>query len=196
MHKFVLATLALTLVPVTFAPSLHAQGVELYGTFTDVHGNNVAQYGSACPVFGPCPYSPTETGVNGLGPGLGMTLNFIRTPGVNLGFDFRGSKHVNTNGADTGLVGLKLSIKPPILHITTYIQGSFGYLGTSVTKASQSADTSHYGAAEILGGVDYPILAHFSIRVLELGVGRALDRLYNSTRPTFVTASSGIVYHF
>ncbi len=198
MHKFLLATLALSIAPFTLAASLHAQAVELYGTFTDVHANNVPGNGLACPVIGPCPYSNPYAGVNGLGPTVGLTLNFVRTPGVLLGFDFRGSKHVNKNGADTGMAGIKLSIKPPILHATTYLQVSAGYLGTNFTPSvgGLSENASHYGAAEVLGGIDLPILPHFDIRVLEGGVGHALSKTYSGSRPTFVTASSGIVYHF
>jgi hypothetical protein len=192
MHKFFFATLVLLLTP-----ALHAQGVELYGTVTDVHGNNVPANGLSCGnVVGPCTYANPYTGVDGIGPGLGMTLNFVRTPGVNLGIDFRGSKHVNTNGADTGLVGLKLSIKPPVFHATTYVQLSAGYLGTAVTPSGGTTETSHYGAGEVLGGFDLPISPRFSVRVLEVGVGHAFNKLYTGTRPTFVTASSGIVYRF
>jgi hypothetical protein len=192
MHKFVLATLALA-----FTPLLHGQAAEVYGTFTEVHGNNIPGHGTACPVTGPCVATNPNGSVNGLGPGAGLTLNLVHNPGFTFGIDFRGSKHVAGNGADTGLVGLKLGVQVPLLHLRPYLQGSAGYLGTyEAPNGSSNRTVNHYYAAEILGGVDYPLLPRIDIRVLEVGVGHALNTTGNATRPTFVTASTGAVFRF
>jgi hypothetical protein len=128
---------------------------------------------------------------------VGLTLNFIHNPAFTFGIDFRGSKHFGTNGADTGLLGLKLGVQVPLLHLRPYIQGSGGYLGTYESPSgSSTATANHYYAAEILGGVDYPLLPRIDIRVLEVGVGHALNNNINSTKPTFVTASTGVAVRF
>jgi len=192
MHKLVLATLALG-----FTPLLHGQAAEVYGTFTEVHGNNVPGNGTACPPEGVCTPTNPNGSVNGLGPGGGLTLNFVHNSGFTFGVDFRGSKHVAGNGADTGLLGLKLGVQVPLLHLRPYIQGSGGYLGTYEAPSGSSTKTvNHYYAAEILGGVDYPILPRIDIRVLEVGVGHALNTNASATRPTFVTASTGVAFRF
>ena len=192
MHKLVLATLALG-----FTPLLHGQAAEVYGTFTEVHGNNIPGAGTFCPVSGPCVATNPNGGVNGLGPGVGLTLNFVHNPAFTFGVDFRGSKHFAGNGADTGLVGLKLGVQVPLLHLRPYIQGSGGYLGTYEKSGGSSSTTvNHYYAAEVLAGVDYPILPRFDFRVLEVGVGHAINQNIIATKPTFLTASTGIVFRF
>lgn len=193
MHKLVLATLALG-----FTPLLHGQAAEVYGTFTEVHGNNVPGSGTACPVItAPCVATNPNGSVNGLGPGVGLTLNFVHNPGFTFGLDFRGSKHFGGNGADTGLLGLKLGVQVPLLHLRPYIQASGGYLGTYLAPSGSSTTTAnHYYAAEILGGVDYPLLPRIDIRVLEVGAGHSLNSNANAIRPTFVTASTGVVFRF
>ncbi len=192
MHKLVLATLALG-----FTPLLHGQAAEVYGTFTEVHGNNIPGAGTACPATGPCVPTNPNGSVNGLGPGAGLTLNFVHNPAFTFGVDFRGSKHVAGNGADTGLLGLKLGVKVPLLGLKPYIQGSGGYLGTYESASGSSTRTvNHYYAAEVLLGVDYPILPRIDLRVLEVGVGHALNTNANATRPTFLTASTGAVFRF
>jgi hypothetical protein len=192
MHKLVLATLALG-----FTPLLHGQAAEVYGTFTEVHGNNVPNGANACQTIGPCSAVNPTGSVNGLGPGAGLTLNFIHNPAFTFGVDFRGSRHVAGNGADTGLVGLKLGVKVPLLGLRPYLQGSGGYLGTYESPSNSSTQTvNHYYAAEILAGLDYPLLPHLDIRVLEFGVGHALNTIHTATRPTFLTASTGVVYRF
>lgn len=194
MHKLVLATLALG-----FTPLLHGQAAEIYGTFTEVHGNNVVGANNPCPASGACLATNPNGSVNGLGPGGGLTLNLIHNPGFRLGIDFRGSKHVAGNGADTGLLGLKVGVQVPLLGLRPYIQGSGGYLGTYESPSgsgSSVTNVNHYYAAEILGGVDYPILPRIDFRVLEVGVGHALNTNVSATRPTFVTASTGIVVRF
>jgi hypothetical protein len=192
MHKLVLATLALG-----FTPLLHGQAAEVYGTFTEVHGNNIPGNGTPCPAVGVCSPTNPNGSVNGLGPGGGLTLNFVHNPAFTFGVDFRGSKHVSGNGADTGLLGLKLGVKVPLLNLHPYLQGSAGYLGTSeAPSGSSNRTTNHYYAAEVLGGVDYPILPRIDFRILEVGVGHALNTIVSATRPTFVTASTGVVLRF
>lgn len=193
MHKLVLATLALG-----FTPLLHGQAAEVYGTFTEVHGNNIPGHGIACPVItAPCVQTDPNGSVNGLGPGAGLTLNLVHNAAFAFGLDFRGSRHVAGNGADTGLVGLKIGIHVPLLHLTPYLQGSAGYLGTYESPSGSSNRTvNHYYAAEVLGGVDYPLLPRIDLRVIEIGAGHALNATGNATKPSFVTASTGVVVRF
>jgi hypothetical protein len=188
MHKLVLATLALG-----FTPLLHGQAAEVYGTFTEVHGNNIPGHGIACPVItAPCVQTDPNGSVNGLGPGAGLTLNFVHNPGFTMGLDFRGSKHFGTNGADTGLL-----VQVPLLHLRPYLQASGGYLGTyEAPSGSSNTTVNHFYAAEVLGGVDYPILPRIDIRILEVGAGHALNTNGSATRPSFVTASTGAVFRF
>jgi hypothetical protein len=192
MHKLVLATLALG-----FTPLLHGQAAEVYGTFTEVHGNNIPGNNTPCPATGVCLPTNPNGSVNGLGPGGGLTLNFVHNSGFTFGVDFRGSKHIAGNGADTGLLGLKLGVQVPLLHLRPYLEGAGGYLGTyEKPSGSSTTNVNHYYAAEVLGGVDYPILPRIDFRVLEVGAGHALNTNVSATRPTFITASTGVVFRF
>jgi len=201
-QKFPLASFAFAValaIPAT--PQLHAQGVELYGTASLIHANNVPSNGTACPtsvVVSPCIATNQLNGINAPGVGVGATFNFVRTPAFNVGLDFRGSRHLNTNGADTGLAGFKLSVKPKLFHATTYLQVSTGYFGTTYTPSysGATANANHYWSVVAFGGVDLPVSKRFSIRVLEAGAGHVTNSNYNVARPSFFTASSGLVYRY
>jgi hypothetical protein len=196
MHKFSLVIFALA-IGLLATPLLHAQGVELYGTFSEIHANNVPSNGLACPVnVVTCVAAPQLSGINAPGVGVGATFNWVHTPFVNFGIDFRGSRHFSTNGEDTGLAGFKLSVKPKLFHATTYLQVSTGYFGTTYTPASQSANVNHYWSVVAFGGVDVPVSKRLSVRVLEAGAGHVTNSNYNVARPSFFTASSGLVYRY
>ena len=176
----------------------------MYGTVTDVNANNVPTSALiVCPATNtncPATYYAVNIHGNQAVATAGITLNFLRLPVVKLGLDVRGSLHFGTNGVDTALGGLKLTIHPPFLNIRPYLQGSVGYLGTTATdlgSASVTETTTHanYVATEVFAGLDLPLLPILDLRVLEIGAGHAINSV-DSTKPTFVTASAGLVLHF
>lgn len=179
-------------------PLLHSQAVEVYGTFTELHATNVPGSGSACPVSEPsCTYTAPFAHVNGLGPAGGITFNFVNAPSIQFGLDFRGSKELTKNGGDTGFIGLKLAGQPHVTRVSLYLEGALGFLRTTESSgASATADNTNYFGVEVVGGVDYPLTRHFDVRILEAGVGHAVSYNYAGTKPTFVTASTGLVYRF
>jgi len=185
------------------APALHAQAVEIYGTLSDVHATNVptnVPTPYVCPVnVLPCTTPPpTYAGVNAFNPGGGVTVNFLRLPVLKLGVDVRGSHHTGTNGANTALAGLKLTVKPPAFRASPYLQGSAGYLGTSyngVSGGSTPPATHSYFVTELLAGIDLPLLSILDLRLIEIGGGHALNSAGGS-KPTFLTIGSGLVLHF
>jgi hypothetical protein len=181
--------LLLTLLTVLCAPLLRAQAVEIYGTAGDLHVNNVAVLPLFCPT-GVTPCTQPFTSSNNLSVGGGVTLRLIGLGLLSLGVDGRGSHHTGTYGSDTGLAGLKLTIKPPFFRARPYLQGSAGYLGTYTNGSS-----NHYFATEILAGVDLPILPILDLRAIEVGGGHALTSSAN-TKPTFYTIGAGLVLHF
>ena len=196
MRKPVLSLLALLA-----APHLHAQLVEVYGIVTGINANNVpSAFYTPCPVgVTPgqgCGATASFTVSNAqAGFGGGVTLNLLRLPVLKLGLDVRGSRHSGTNGADTALGGVKLTIHPPFLNIRPYLQASAGYLGTTESPSYGPTTSAKYIAAEGLAGLDLPLIPILDLRVIELGAGHALNSV-NATKPTFVTASAGLVLHF
>ena len=183
--------LASALLLLLSAPAVHAQFVEIYGTLGDVHANNVpATVYPPCPVFAVCAPFTSTTSTNAFNAGGGVTLNFINAGVAKLGLDLRGAKHTGSDGADTALAGVKLTIAPPVIRVRPYIQGSAGYLGTSTGSRSDK-----FFATEVLGGVDLPILPLLDFRMVEVGAGRALTSSSGNS-PTFVTVNTGLVLHF
>lgn len=126
------------------------------------------------------------------GIGGGVTVTVLPLPVVSLGIDLRGSTKSGTDGADTALGGLKLGVHPPMMRVKLYLQGSVGYLG--VRPASGA--TNKYGAWEILGGVDYPLVHFVDFRVVEVGGGRAFLHTTASNTPSVFTVNTGLVLHF
>jgi hypothetical protein len=138
------------------------------------------------------------------GIGGGASLRWLSLGPVNLSFDLRGSTQPGTPGADTALGGLKLGINPPGLRLKPYIQASGGYLGTRTVNENSTTTypyppiggtlTNHYAGWEILGGVDYPLIRVFDLRLIEVGAGRG----YSTSAPsiTALTINTGVVFHF
>ncbi|HWG17544.1 MAG TPA: hypothetical protein VN678_06750 [Acidobacteriaceae bacterium] len=126
------------------------------------------------------------------GIGGGVTVNILPLPVVSLGVDLRGSTRSGANGADTALGGLKLGVHPPALPLKLYIQGSVGYVGLRPA----SGVTNKYGAWEILGGVDYPLIHFVDFRVIEVGAGRTFLHTTTNNSPSLLTINTGLVLHF
>jgi hypothetical protein len=130
------------------------------------------------------------------GVGAGVTLNFIPVGPVNLGFDFRGSSHPGTNGADTGFGGIRLGVHAPIMHVKPYIQASGGYVGTRSVNAFNGADVSnHYATWEVVGGIDVPLTHFIDLRAIEFGGGTGYNTS-NAPNLSLLTFNSGLVVHF
>jgi hypothetical protein len=141
------------------------------------------------------------------GIGGGASLRWLSLGPVNLSFDFRGSTQPGIPGADTALAGLKFGIKPPGLRLKPYVQASGGYLGTRTVNETSTTTppyppvggtlTNRYAGWEILGGIDYPLVRFFDLRVIEVGAGRGYDILSTSTPSiTVLSINSGLVFHF
>jgi hypothetical protein len=161
-------------------PVLHAQTVEIYGTATGLHATNVPVNAQGIPENPPA--NPL-TSLHTLGAGGGVTINFLSAGPFKLGFDARGSTHLAMGGA-------KLSTKVPYFHVRPYVQGSIGYLNLLHNNIDNK-----YTVAEFLAGVDIPIFRQLDLRAVEFGVGHALG-VVNNSKPTFITAATGLVFHF
>lgn len=197
------------LATVALAPAAHAQIFEAYATFSGTHAGNV-QTGS---VLSGGVYVNRYTSFFAPGIGGGITLNFLPLGPVRIGFDLRGSTKPGTPGLDTGLVGLKLAIKPPLLKIKPYVQVSGGYVGTRTSNVSTISNgtasstvggtfNNHYAAIEGLAGLDLPVAPLLNFRVVELGYGRGyntgpeLGSISTSNTLSFFTIDTGLVFHF
>ncbi len=196
MRRLLLGFAALCL-----GPSVHAQIIAVYGTFSPVHASGV-DTGSVTSAGG---FTEQTTSFWSPGIGGGITLNFLQLPFIKLGVDLRGSTHPGTPGIDTALAGIKLAFKPPVIRLKPYVQGSVGYLGTrsrnvSTGSAAGATFNNKYLAYEVLGGVDYPYLRILDFRLIEIGAGKAIDTGINfgrtNSNPTLFTINTGVVVHF
>ncbi len=174
----------------------HGQFVEVYGTLSIPHVSNLPT-GSTCNTNGVCTEQYRSLTVAGFGGGV--TVRLVPLGLVDLGVDFRGSDKPGTPGVQTGMVGFKVTAKPPVLHIRPYGQVSAGYFATSTPNQSVPASTSNFsnkGAAyEVLGGLDLPLLPILDVRVVEIGGGQAFG-LFNGKTSGIFTVNTGLVLHF
>jgi hypothetical protein len=166
------------------ARSAHAQAFSVYVTYAPLRASNVATG------------SGQETNFWANGVGGGVTVNVLPLPAISLGFDFRGSTRPGTDGADTGMAGIRLGIHPPVIRIKPYIEAAAGYLGTRSFNAASSGSTynNHYVAYEIIGGVDYPLMRFLDLRAIEIGGGTAYNT--SGTNASILTINTGLVLHF
>jgi hypothetical protein len=127
---------------------------------------------------------------------------------VKLGFDFRGSTHPGTVGADTAMGGFKVGFNPPLIHLKPYIEAAGGYVATRTVNISTSASnpsqtiggtfSNKYAAWEILGGIDYPLIKFVDLRLIEVGGGTGVSVPGFSVGPniSLFTVNTGLVVHF
>jgi hypothetical protein len=174
MHRFVLGILA-----VLFVPALHAQTVEIYGLASGLYATNVPTYGGVLQL----PPATTLTTLHNISPTGGLTCNVFHAGMFRVGVDARGSEHLALGGA-------RAAASLPFFHVTPYLQGSLGYL-----NLLHNGIDNRYSVAEILVGVDVPLWHYVSARLVEVGVGHALSQ-NDGSKPTFITASSGLVFRF
>jgi hypothetical protein len=178
MNRFALTLLAFS-AALLFARPSHAQTFEVYGTVTGLYATNVPTQGGLVQI----PAANTNTSTHNIGFGGGGTYNLFKLGVFQLGLDGRGSDHL-------GLGGVKLTAHVPIFNLKPYVQGSAGYF-----NALHNGIDNRYTVAEVLAGIDIPILHNVDIRAVEVGVGHAIET-NDGSKPTLVTASSGVVFHF
>jgi hypothetical protein len=167
--------------------AVRGQAVSLYVTSSSARFSN-AQIGSQG--------QTTSYWTSGIGGGV--TLNTIPVGPVRVGVDFRGSTRPGTAGADTAMGGIRLGIKPPLLPIKPYIQASGGYVATRTRASSGGTFQNRYAAWEILGGLDFPLVPFFDLRLIEVGGGSGYRLPGTASAPdiSLFTINTGLVFHF
>ena len=92
-----------------------------------------------------------------------------------------------------------MSGKAPVLPIRPYVQASVGAGGTKYTgpTAAGISNLQYHSKFmyEILGGVDYTLVPHVDLRVIEIGVGRQTGASGAVGNPAVITVevSTGLV---
>jgi hypothetical protein len=129
------------------------------------------------------------------GPGAGIYYDAVHLGPISLGADLRGDLLSGT-GQDyrSGLFGLRLAAKPPVLPIKPYIQASVGVGATKPTAASSLS--VHYTTKfqyQIAGGLDFTIFPHVDFRAVELGYAR-MTGISTGTPASLFTVSTGLVF--
>jgi hypothetical protein len=147
------------LLAVTMSTSAAHGQVGIYGNFATTHLTNNS--------------NSTNTWL--YGPGFGVYYDFVHLGPIGIGADLRGSQMWG-GGLDyrTGLGGLRLVVKPPVLPVRVYVQGS---AGTGATKASGNTGSlpdnySYKFQYDVFGGTDVTLLPRVDWRVVEIGYGR------------------------
>jgi hypothetical protein len=150
-------------------------------------------------------FSNSPTGIQGQttsfwtsGVGGGLTFNVVPVGPVRVGVDIRGSTRPGTNGADTAMGGVRLGIKPPLLAIKPYLQASGGYVATRSRALGGGTLENQYVAWEVLGGLDFPLVPFFDLRLIEVGGGNGYRMPGTSGTPnvSLFTVNTGLVFHF
>jgi hypothetical protein len=165
------------------APAAQAQ-LGVYGTVLAAKINNPTSAQSTT-------FGGTNTGYWTTGGGAGIYYDAWHLGPVSLGLDLRGSVAAQ---AKTGLGGVRLAIRPPVLPIKPYLEGLVGGTTTSNVYSAQTTDFLY----EIVGGIDYTLIPHIDFRVVEVGAGQISNGI--TTAPTgarsILTVASGIAIHF
>jgi hypothetical protein len=196
-RRFYFAVVSIWIL-LTGAAAARGQLLAVYGTFSPTQISNIATGNTTGLNSTYTTSSYWATGVGG-----GATLRLLHIAGVGVGLDLRGSTRPGTQGADTGMGGIKLSVKPPLAPIRVYVEAAGGYVGTRATvttgPASGNTATDEFAAYEILGGIDYTLLPHLDLRLVEVGGGKGYPIVsVNNGIPTmsFMTINTGVVVHF
>jgi hypothetical protein len=178
--------LALLLYIATTASSANAQ-LGIYGKFDTTHVSaGDPNYESTAWYFGP---------------GAGIYYDFLRVGPISLGADLRGDLlWGNHQKYRSALFGIRLAAKAPLLPIRPYVQGSAGAGGASHTGFNGSGTFySNKFQYQVLGGMDYTIIPHIDLRLVEAGFGR-MSGIGSGPGPapasTLFVVSSGLVLRF
>ena len=167
---------------------VRAQAVSLYVTSSSARFSN-AQVGLQGQTS-----SYWTSGIGG-----GLTLNMVPVGPIRFGVDLRGSTRPGAPGADTAMGGIRLGIKPPLFPIKPYIQASGGYVATRSRAISAGGSfQNRYAGWEVLGGLDFPLVPFFDVRLIEVGGGSGYRVGNTSGVPdiSLFTINSGLVFHF
>jgi hypothetical protein len=176
---------------------LHLQGILLTLAFSTVAASaQVGIYGNFATVH--------LTNNNGgasfwsYGPGAGVYYDFLHFGPIRIGADLRGNRlWGNEEDYWSGLGGVRLVVKPPVLPFRVYVQGSAGVAGVKASGNTGNLSNSYSNKFQydVLGGTDFTLLPHIDWRVVELGYGRmsgVSGGTVSSSSGVF-TLSSGIV---
>jgi hypothetical protein len=180
-----LRRLTLLLAFILSTAAAHAQ-VGIYGKFDATRLSSSASTTSASTWF--------------YGPGVGIYYDALHLGPISLGADLRGDiLSGSSEDYRSGLFGLRLAIKAPVLPIKPYIQGSVGVGATKPTALSSLP--LHYTTKfeyQIASGVDFTIFPHIDWRIVELGYGRITGISSGGEAPAanLFNASTGLVVRF
>jgi hypothetical protein len=98
--------------------------------------------------------------------------NLLHAGPVQLGLDLRGGyAKGSSHGYRNFLIGPRLAVKPPLLPIRPYIQAAIGFGGVAQNGLAGS-DTQHYSNKlqyGFIGGLDYTLVPHIDLRLVEVG---------------------------
>jgi hypothetical protein len=137
------------------------------------------------------------------GPGVGVYYDFLQLGPIAIGADLRGDLGWGSQQRyRSALFGLRLVVKPPLLPIRPYIQGSVGAGGSRYDTAPISGDTSYTYSTkfqyQVAAGLDYTLLPHLDLRAAEFEYGRMSGISSGVTAPvaTIFTLSAGLVVRF
>lgn len=168
-HVLLLAAIAIT------APAIGQTGV--YGTLTGGHQGGIKA---------PYPYTGTR-GFWVAGGTFGLYSDFIHAGPVRLGLDARGNI-LNSKGRklDSGLGGVRVDFRAPMVPLRPYLQGSVGVGSTNFGGGNLTSKGFLY---QFLGGIDFTILPHIDWRVEGGGGGLHVQ---HANYPV-VNVSTGIV---
>ena len=207
-----LRLLAAVCLPILLSVCARAQVFSAYVESNNTRFNDVGTGIIYTPATGA--YASQYTNFWASGVGGGVTLNFLPVGPVRVGLDFRGSTRPGTVGADTGMLGIRLGVKVPLIKIKPYIQASGGYIatrtvnignvsgGSSLSSTIGGTYTNQYAGYEIFGGIDYPLIHFVDFRVIEVGGGTAYTvggstlSTYNIQSISLFSVNSGLVVHF
>lgn len=133
------------------------------------------------------------------GPGVGVYYDFVHFGPIAAGVDLRGNFLFGSHEKyRSGLIGVRLAAKPPLLPIKPYAQFSIGAGGAKADGSAKFPDTNYSTKFqyEVLGGLDLTILPRIDLRVAEVGYGRMSGINGGTIAPAanLVTVSSGIVF--
>jgi hypothetical protein len=178
----------------------------LYGTFALTHV-------SSAPNDGGTDAADTSS-ITSKGAGIGVTFNVHRFSAVALGLDLRlayvpqGASSVqDTDSGKTNYesLGIKGTFHFHHSRFVPYVEVSAGGLRANAATSSGDNVSSTWSMFEYVGGIDYPLARHLSLRLIEIGGGggtptNSADNPKNPSVPepktNLFTLNSGLVLCF
>jgi hypothetical protein len=143
------------------------------------------------------PYTDTNAKTQNwiYGGGIGIYDDFVHAGPIAIGGDLRGDIDSGSNhGYRSLLLGPRLALKVPVVHLRPYVEPLFGYGGAKYTGQTAAEVTTSYDNKILYGGVgglDLTILPHLDWRVIE---GGYLKERNGSLPNPSILLSTGIVF--